>query len=126
MYSWIMLALAVLAEVASTLGMKYAVNNSPMLGYLFMAVMISISIYFFSKAVVKLSLAVSYAVWEGAGLLLIALAGMLIFNEYLDIAQLLAMAVMLFGLLLVTFDKGEKALAADTARATDTLKEMKL
>lgn len=106
MYSWIMLALAVLAEVASTLGMKYAVNNSPLLGYLFMAVMISISIYFFSKAVVRLSLAVSYAVWEGAGLLLIALAGMVVFNEYLSLIQLLAMGVMLFGLLLVTFDKG--------------------
>ena len=68
MYYWIMLALAVIAEVASTIGMKYAATHSPVLGYLFMAVMISLSMYAFSRAVMHIPLAVSYAVWEGAGL----------------------------------------------------------
>ena len=106
MYYWIMLALAVLAEVASTVGMKYAATHSPLLGYLMMAVMITFSIYAFSRAVMHIPLAVSYAVWEGAGLFLIAMAGMLLFGEYLSTTQLLAIGLMMFGLLLVTFDKG--------------------
>ena len=43
---------------------------------------------------------------EGAGLFLIAMAGMLLFGEYLSTGQLLAVALMMFGLLLVTFDQG--------------------
>jgi len=103
-----MLALAVLAEVISTISMKYAISNSPWLGYLVMAVMISFSFYAFSRAVVHIPLAVSYAVWEGLGLFLIGVVGVLFFGEYLSVGEMLAIALMMFGLLLVTFDKGAK------------------
>ena len=95
MYYWIMLGLAVMAEVASTIGMKYAATHSPLLGYAFMAVMISFSMYAFSRAVMHIPLAVSYAVWEGAGLFLIAMAGMLLFGEHLSTGQLLAVGLMM-------------------------------
>ncbi len=108
MYYWVMLALAVLAEVISTISMKYAISNSPWLGYLVMAVMISFSFYAFSRAVVHIPLAVSYAVWEGLGLFLIGVVGVLFFGEYLSVGEMLAIALMMFGLLLVTFDKGAK------------------
>lgn len=114
MYYWIMLALAVIAEVASTIGMKYAATHSPLLGYLFMAVMISLSMYAFSRAVMHIPLAVSYAVWEGAGLFLIAMAGMLLFGEYLSTGQLFAIGLMMFGLLLVTFDQGADSAEQDS------------
>lgn len=113
MYYWLMLGLAVLAEVISTIGMKYAATHSPWLGYLIMIVMISFSIYAFSRAVIRIPLAVSYAVWEGLGLFFIAIAGVFIFGEYLNFKQLLAIALMMIGLMLVTFDKGSKV-ADDT------------
>lgn len=103
-----MLALAILAEVVSTVSMKYATTNSPLLGYALMAVMISVSFYLFSRAVVRIPLAVSYAVWEGLGLLLIGLAGVVFFGEHLSVGEVLAVGLMMFGLMLVTFDKGVK------------------
>lgn len=118
MYYWIMLALAVMAEVASTIGMKYATSHSPLTGYLLMAVLITFSIWAFSRAVLHIPLAVSYAVWEGAGLFLIALAGMWLFGEYLNLKQLLAIGLMMFGLLLVTFDKGPQTQDNETGRVT--------
>lgn len=108
MYYWIMLALAVLAEVISTVGMKFAATSSPVLGYLLMAVMISFSFYAFSRAVVRIPLAVSYAIWEGLGLFLIGLSGVVFFGEYLSPNEILAVSIMMFGLMLVTFDKGPK------------------
>lgn len=108
MYYWIMLALAVLAEVISTVGMKFAATSSPVLGYLLMAVMISFSFYAFSRAVVRIPLAVSYAIWEGLGLFLIGLSGVVFFGEYLSLNEILAVSIMMFGLMLVTFDKGPK------------------
>lgn len=109
MYYWVMLALAVVAEVVSTVGMKYATMSSPIYGYLVMAVMISLSFYAFSRAVVHIPLAVSYAIWEGLGLFLIGVAGVVLFGEYLSLGEMGAIALMLTGLLLVTFDKGQSA-----------------
>lgn len=107
MYYWFMLALAVVAEVISTVGMKYASTSSPVFGYLLMALMISFSFYAFSRAVVHIPLAVSYAIWEGLGLFLIGIAGVVLFGEYLSIGEMFAIGLMLIGLLLVTFDKGK-------------------
>ena len=107
MYYWMMLVLAVVAEVISTVGMKYASTSSPVFGYLLMALMISFSFYAFSRAVVHIPLAVSYAIWEGLGLFLIGIAGVVLFGEYLSIGEMFAIGLMLVGLLLVTFDKGK-------------------
>lgn len=109
MYYWFMLVLAVAAEIISTVSMKYAASSYSMSGYIFMALMICLSFYAFSRAVVHIPLAISYAVWEGLGLLGIGLAGVLLFGEHLSRGELLAIALMSFGLLLVTFDKGQKA-----------------
>ena len=109
MYYWFMLALAVVAEVVCTVCMKYAATSSPIFGYLVMALMISFSFYAFSRAVVHIPLAVSYAIWEGLGLFLIGIAGVVLFGEYLSLGEMFAIALMLVGLLLVTFDKGKKA-----------------
>ncbi len=116
MYYWFMLALAVVAEVVSTVGMKYAATSSPITGYIVMALMISLSFYAFSRAVVHIPLAVSYAIWEGLGLFLIGIAGVVLFGEYLTTGEMFAIALMLFGLLMVTFDKGQ-AVEADDAPA---------
>lgn len=124
MYYWFMLALAVIAEVVSTVGMKYASTSSPVFGYLVMGLMISLSFYAFSRAVVHIPLAVSYAIWEGLGLFLIGVAGVVLFGEYLTLGEMFAIALMLLGLLLVTFDKGqaedeqEQLVAASTAKLT--------
>ncbi len=107
MYYWFMLALAVVAEVISTVGMKYAATSSPVYGYLVMAIMISLSFYAFSRAVVHIPLAVSYAIWEGLGLFLIGIAGVVLFGEFLTVVEMFAIALMLLGLMLVTFDKGQ-------------------
>ncbi len=113
MYYWVMLALAVVAEVVSTVGMKYASTSSPVFGYIVMALMISLSFYAFSRAVVHIPLAVSYAIWEGLGLFLIGVAGVVLFGEYLSTGEMFAIALMLVGLLLVTFDKGQPAAEQD-------------
>ncbi len=122
MYYWFMLALAVVAEVISTVGMKYAATSSPIAGYVLMALMISFSFYAFSRAVVHIPLAVSYAIWEGLGLFLIGVAGVVLFGEYLSLGEMFAIALMLVGLLLVTFDKGKAAEAEEASPTVQTVK----
>lgn len=104
MYYWLMLFLAIVAEVISTIGMKYASLSSPLLGYPLMVAMISFSFYAFSRAVVRIPLAVSYAIWEGLGLSLTTMAGIMLFGEYLNLKEIIAIGLMMLGLMLITFD----------------------
>ena len=69
-----------------------------------MATMISLSFYAFSRAVIRIPLAVSYAIWEGLGLFLIAMAGIVFFGEYLNLKEIGAIGLMMVGLMLITFD----------------------
>src|SRR5690554_1324026 len=124
MYYWIMLTLAVLAEVTSTIGMKFAATTSPALGYLLMAVMISFSFYAFSRAVIRIPLAVSYAIWEGLGLFLIGLSGVVFFGEHLTMVEMFAIGLMLTGLLLVTFDKGQPEEEVSEAKKQPALQKV--
>ncbi len=124
MYYWFMLALAVLAEVLSTIGMKYAATHSPLLGYIAMAFLISLSFYAFSRAVIRIPLAVSYAIWEGLGLFLIGICGAVFFGEYLTTTQTLAIGLMMTGLLLVTFDKGRNKQGNPQKEAAPPMQEV--
>lgn len=85
-----------------------------------MAIMISLSFYAFSRAVVHIPLAVSYAIWEGLGLFLIGIAGVVLFGEFLTVVEMFAIALMLLGLMLVTFDKGQPEEETATAGVQQT------
>ena len=70
---WILLALAIVAEITGTLSMKWASVNDDKAGFIFMLVMIALSYIFLSFAVKRIALGVAYAIWEGLGILLITL-----------------------------------------------------
>ncbi len=81
MFYWILLALAIIAEITGTLSMKWASVSDGNTGFILMLVMISLSYIFLSFAVKKIALGVAYALWEGIGILLITLFSVLIFDE---------------------------------------------
>ncbi|KAI3490633.1 hypothetical protein L1887_44794 [Cichorium endivia] len=83
MFYWILLALAIIAEITGTLSMKWASVSDGNTGFILMLVMISLSYIFLSFAVKKIALGVAYALWEGIGILLITLFSVLIFDETL-------------------------------------------
>lgn len=109
MYHWFMLIVAIITEVISTLSMKLSATSHPKLGFLIMAVMISISYLALAKAVLRLPLALTYAVWEGMGVVLVTLGGYWFFHEQLNWLHLSAIALMLVGLVLMTWDSESAA-----------------
>ncbi|CZX85125.1 Spermidine export protein mdtJ [Enterobacter ludwigii] len=63
MFYWILLALAIIAEITGTLSMKWASVSDGNTGFILMLVMISLSYIFLSFAVKKIALGVAYALW---------------------------------------------------------------
>lgn len=106
MYYWTMLLLAIITEVASTSFMKLAVDQSPVVGYSLMAILISISYFFLSQAVRKIPLAIAYTMWEGVGLLLISFMSWYLFDEVFSNEKMLAITALMTGMVLMNV--GEK------------------
>ena len=65
MFYWILLALAIIAEITGTLSMKWA-SVSGAHGFILMLAMIALSYIFLPLRLKKIALGVAYALWEGS------------------------------------------------------------
>ncbi|STW14786.1 Spermidine export protein mdtJ [Klebsiella pneumoniae subsp. rhinoscleromatis] len=61
MFYWILLALAIIAEITGTLSMKWASVSGGHTGFILMLAMIALSYIFLAFAVKKIALGVAYA-----------------------------------------------------------------
>ena len=66
-----------------------------------MYVLMSLSYFTLSKAVIKVPIGVAYAFWEGVGLSLITLSSVFILGEHIGPVRLLAIFMLLLGTYLV-------------------------
>jgi small multidrug resistance pump len=97
MRPWVYLSIAILSEVVATSALKSTDGfHRPwptaivLLGY-------SIAFYFLSLTLDTIPIGVAYAVWSGAGMALIALAGWLIYGQRLDAAGAVGMGLIVAG-----------------------------
>ncbi|MCE0490051.1 multidrug/spermidine efflux SMR transporter subunit MdtJ [Pantoea sp. Mb-10] len=98
---WILLALAIVAEITGTLSMKWASLHGGRAGYIFMLAMIALSYIFLSFAVKKIALGVAYAMWEGIGILLITLFSVTLFDEAISLMKIAGLTTLVAGIVLV-------------------------
>lgn len=101
MFYWILLALAIVAEITGTLSMKWASISDDNTGFILMLVMICLSYIFLSFAVKKIALGVAYALWEGIGILLITLFSVMLFDEALSTMKIAGLATLVVGIVLI-------------------------
>lgn len=101
MFYWILLALAIVAEITGTLSMKWASVTEGSAGFILMLAMITLSYIFLSFAVKKIALGVAYALWEGIGILLITLFSILLFDESLTVMKAAGLATLIAGIVLI-------------------------
>ncbi|MCU6666183.1 MAG: multidrug/spermidine efflux SMR transporter subunit MdtJ [Silvania sp.] len=101
MFYWILLALAIVAEIIGTLSMKWASVSGGHAGFILMLLMITLSYIFLSFAVKKIALGVAYALWEGVGILLITLFSVVLFDEPLSIMKIAGLTTLVAGIVLI-------------------------
>ena len=101
MFYWILLALAIVAEITGTLSMKWASVSGGHTGFILMLVMIELSYIFLAFAVKKIALGVAYALWEGIGILLITIFSVLLFDETLSTIKIAGLVTLVAGIVLI-------------------------
>lgn len=101
MIYWILLALAIAAEITGTLSMKWSSVSDDNLGYIFMLLMIALSYILLSFSVKKIALGVAYAMWEGIGILFITLFSVLLFDESISLLKIIGLTTLVVGIALI-------------------------
>jgi len=99
--------------------MKWGSTSGHPGGLLGMFVLLALSYYALSLAVERVPMGVAYAIWEGVGIVSIALISLLLFNESLSAGKAVGIAAVLGGIVLL-----KRGIAGDraAAQADDTPK----
>ena len=111
---WFFLLAAIAVEIVATAALK-SVVSAPWLVALLPLLLIGLSFALLSVALRVIPLAVAYAVWEGLGIVGIALAGHLLFGEHLTPERMIALAAILAGVVVLERGVGDGHAEPDVA-----------
>ena len=96
---WFLLALAIVLEVAGTTCMKLSGGFKEMVPSILVFVFYGFSFTAFIYALKTMDLSITYAIWAGIGLALIAAIGVLYFKEPMTVQRMLFIGLILIGVI---------------------------
>lgn len=99
--AWLYLTLAIVAEVIATSALKASAGFSRLLPSLLVLGGYGVAFYFLSLTLGSIPVGVAYAVWSGVGIVLISVAGWLVYGQQLDGAALAGIGLILAGVLVI-------------------------
>lgn len=92
---------AIIAEVAATTALKAAEGFTRLAPALVVIGGYAIAFYCLSRTLATIPVGVAYAIWSGVGIVLISIAGWLVYGQVLDRAALAGIALILAGVLVI-------------------------
>jgi len=101
MPAYLLLAIAIAAEVAATSALKAADGFSRPGPSVVVVVGYAIAFYLLSIVVKSMPVGVAYAVWSGAGVVLVALVGVFFYRQVPDLAAAAGMALIVAGVVIL-------------------------
>ncbi len=101
MSPWIYLAIAIVSEVAGTSALKASAGFTRLGPSLVVAAGYASAFYFLSLTLRTIPVAVTYAIWSGVGIALIALVSWLAYGQKLDGPALLGIALIVAGVVVL-------------------------
>lgn len=101
MSPWLALAVAIIAEVAGTSALKLSDGLSRLWPSMLVVVGYAIAFWSLALTLKRMRIGIAYAVWSGAGTVLITLVGILVFRQKLDAAGVAGIALIVAGVLVL-------------------------
>ena len=97
MNAWLILTLAIAAEVVATSALKASEGFTRLLPSALVVIGYGVAIYLLSLVLKTIPVGVAYAIWSGLGVVLIALVAWLVYGQRLDLAGMLGMGLIIAG-----------------------------
>lgn len=101
MHHWILLGLAILAEVIGTSAMKASEGFTRVAPSLITVVFYGIAFYLLSLTLRTIPVGIAYAVWSGVGIVLISLVAWAMYGQKLDAAGMIGIGLIIAGVVVL-------------------------
>jgi small multidrug resistance pump len=99
--NWLILAMAICAEVVATSALKASEGFTRLTPSILVVVGYAISFYLLSLTLKVIPIGITYAIWSGAGVVLISLAGWYFYGQKLDLASIIGIALIVAGVMVL-------------------------
>ncbi len=101
--AYLYLATAIIFEVLATTALKYSDEFSKLIPSLVVIVGYTIAFYFLTLVLRVIPIGITYAIWSGLGIVLVAVVGVFLFKEVPDTPAMIGMLVIILGVLIIHF-----------------------
>ncbi len=99
--NWFFLAVAIIAEVIATSALKASEGFSKLLPSTLVVVGYGIAFYMLSRVLSTIPVGIAYAIWSGAGIVLVSLVGLFVYKQRLDFPAMLGIGLIIAGVVVM-------------------------
>ncbi|WP_353141065.1 DMT family transporter [Acinetobacter pragensis] len=99
--SFLYLVIAVIAEVLATSALKASNGFTEVWPVILMIAGYAIALFFLGLTFKSIPMGLAYALWSGAGIILISSVGWIYFKQQLDMAAMIGLAFMILGIIII-------------------------
>ena len=99
--AYLYLAIAIIAEVVATSALKASAEFSKLYPSLLVVGGYGIAFYFMTLALRDIPIGITYAVWSGVGIVLVAIVGALLYKQIPDIPAIIGMGLIISGVVVI-------------------------
>ena len=99
--SYLFLTIAIIAEVIATSALKASQGFSVLMPSIITILGYVVALFFLSLTLKTIPVGIAYAIWSGAGIVLISTIGWIFFKQNLDLAAIIGLGLMLGGIIVI-------------------------
>ncbi len=101
MIAYLYLGVAIVAEVIATTALRASDGFTQLWPSIISIAGYVVAFYFLSLTLRTMPVGVAYAIWSGVGIVLISLAGWLIYKQLLDLPAIIGMGLIMAGVVVI-------------------------
>jgi small multidrug resistance pump len=99
--AWLYLLIAITGEVVATSSLKAAEGFTRFIPSAISVLGYGVAFYFLSLTLKFIPLGIAYAIWCGIGIVLVAMVGLFLYKQVIDIPAITGIALILSGVLVI-------------------------
>ena len=99
--TYLYLAVAIIAEVAATSALKASEEFTRLIPSIIVIVGYGVAFYFMPLVLRVIPIGITYAVWSGLGIILVAIVGFFLYRQTPDIPAIIGMGLIVSGVIVI-------------------------
>jgi len=99
--TYLYLALAIIAEVAATSALKASEEFTRLIPSIIVVIGYGVAFYFMTLVLRVIPIGITYAIWSGLGIVLVAVVGFFLYKQTPDLPAILGMGLIISGVVVI-------------------------